>query len=164
MILKEAAAQFPGWKFEILATDISHEILAQARAGLYSQFEVQRGMPIQMLMKYFTQVDDKWKISDDVKSMIKYDYFNLLDPLTRLGRFDVVFCRNVLIYFDKDTKAKILDNIAGLLEKDGFLFLGGAETVLGLTNAFQPMKDQRGLYVHPDGPHNAANSAAGALA
>ena len=164
MILKEAAAQFPGWKFEILATDISHEILAQARAGLYSQFEVQRGMPIQMLMKYFTQVDDKWKISDDVKSMIKYDYFNLLDPLTRLGRFDVVFCRNVLIYFDKDTKAKILDNIAGLLEKDGFLFLGGAETVLGLTTAFQPMKDQRGLYVHPDGPHNAANSAAGALA
>ena len=93
MLLKEASANYPGWSFEIIATDISNDILDQAREGIYTQFEVQRGLPINLLMKYFVQNDDqKWQISDGIKSMVKYQYFNLLDPMTSLGNFDIIFC------------------------------------------------------------------------
>lgn len=153
MILKDAAAAFPGWNFEIVATDISHDILDQAREGRYTQFEVQRGLPIQLLMKYFKQEGDRWQISDDIRKMVKYDYFNLLEPMTKLGTFDVIFCRNVLIYFDEATKGMVLGNMAKQLEKDGFLFLGGAETVLGITDAFKPVPDRRGLYAAKDSAH-----------
>ncbi|NCT40980.1 MAG: chemotaxis protein CheR [Alphaproteobacteria bacterium] len=154
MILKEAQAQYPGWTFEIVATDISHDILDQARAGLYSQFEVQRGLPIQLLMKYFTQVDgQKWQISDDIKKIIKYQYFNLLEPMTSLGTFDIIFCRNVLIYFNEETKGMVLDGMAKRLAPDGFLMLGGAETVMGLTKEFVTLPDHRGVYVLPNSPH-----------
>lgn len=162
IILKEAAVQFPGWSFEILATDISNEILNQAREGVYSQFEVQRGMPITLLLKYFTQSGDKWRINDDIRKLVKFENFNLLEPMSRLGVFDVVFCRNVLIYFDEPTKGKVLDNIARQLEPDGFLVLGGAETVIGITDAFKPMPDCRGLYVHKNSPHlQSATATAG---
>jgi chemotaxis protein methyltransferase CheR len=153
MLLKEAAPEFPGWSFEIYASDISNDILDQAREGKYTQFEVQRGLPIQFLMKYFTQDGDKWQINDDIKKMVKYDYFNLLEPMTRLGMFDVIFCRNVLIYFDEITKGGVLEKMAVQLEKDGFLFLGGAETVLGITEAFKPVPDKRGLYATEGSPH-----------
>ncbi|MGH1398482.1 MAG: CheR family methyltransferase [Alphaproteobacteria bacterium] len=154
MILKELEAQNPGWTYQITATDISHDILDLAREGLYSQFEVQRGLPIQLLMKYFTQQDgQKWQISDDLKRMIKYDHFNLLTPMTALGKFDIVFCRNVLIYFDEATKADVLQRMAAQMEPDGLLMLGGAETVLGITDAFKPVKDLRGVYAKPDSVH-----------
>ena len=112
MLLKEAAMEFPGWSFEIIATDISHDILNLAREGRYTQFEVQRGLPIQLLMKYFTQDGDRWQIKDDIRKMVKYDYFNLLDPMTKLGTFDIIFCRNVLIYFDEQTKGAVLNKMA----------------------------------------------------
>jgi chemotaxis protein methyltransferase CheR len=118
-------------------------------------------LPITLLMKYFTQVEDKWQISDEIKSYVKYDYFNLLDPMSRLGVFEIVFCRNVLIYFDQATKGVVLDNMSKLLEKDGFLFLGGAETVIGITSNFVAMPEKRGLYVIPDGPHVAKKDDAG---
>jgi chemotaxis protein methyltransferase CheR len=153
ILLKEAAAQFPGWTFEIIATDISNDILAQAREGIYSQFEVQRGLPIMLLMKYFTQVGDRWKLNDDIRKMVKYEYFNLLEPMARLGRFDIVFCRNVLIYFDAPTKGKVLDGIAKQIEADGYLFLGGAETVMGITESFAPVPEKRGLYAVKNSPH-----------
>ncbi len=153
IILKELAAEFPGWSFEIIGTDISKDILAQAEKGSYSQFEVQRGMPITLLMKYFTQVDDRWEINSEIKSMIKYQPFNLLDSMAGLGKFDIVFCRNVLIYFDQETKGDVLNRIKNQLEPDGFLFLGGAETVIGLTDAFKVVPDKRGLYALTAGPH-----------
>lgn len=146
IILKEAAAQLQGWKVEIIGTDISTEILDKARAGLYSQFEVQRGLPIQLLVKYFTQKEDQWQISQELRDMITYKEYNLLEDLKPLGHFDVVFCRNVLIYFDRDTKGMVLDNIADLMSEDGTLFLGGAETVLGISERFKPVPDQRGVY------------------
>ncbi len=149
MILKEKEAQLRGWKIEIVATDISEDILEQAKRGIYSQFEVQRGLPVTYLLKYFEQINEKWRIKDDVRGMIKFGYFNLLSDMSRLGMFDVIFCRNVLIYFDEKTKAKTLEKMAGRLEKDGFLFLGGAETVLGLTDKFIIMPEKRGLYVQP---------------
>ncbi len=109
MTMKENAAKWAGVKFEIIATDLSKEILDQARAGKYSQFEVQRGMPITMLVKYFTQTGDCWTIKDDIKNMVKFSSFNLLDSMDQFGTFDCIFCRNVLIYFDQPTKAKILE-------------------------------------------------------
>lgn len=153
MILKDKSAELPGWNFDIKATDISNEILDQAREGFYSQFEVQRGLPIQMLMQHFTQDGDKWKINDDIKDMVKYEFFNLLDSMTNLGKYDIVFCRNVLIYFDAETKKQVIERIAAQMEKDAFLFLGGAETVIGLTDMFKPIPDRRGLYGLANGPH-----------
>ncbi len=146
LILKEMESKFAGWKTDILATDISHEILEQAREGVYSQFEVQRGLPIQTLMSNFTQIDEKWQINEEIRRSVRYDYFNLLDSMSGLGTFDVIFCRNVLIYFDEPTKKDILERMAAQLPDDGFLFLGGAETVLGITEAFKPIPDKRGLY------------------
>ncbi len=159
MILKEATTQYPGWSFEIMATDISHEILDQAREGLYSQFEVQRGLPIQLLMKYFTQVDSqKWKINDEIRNMVNYNYFNLLSPMNALGTFDIIFCRNVLIYFDEATKGKVLGEMARHIELDGFLMLGGAETVMGITDQFIAVPDKRGVYARKYSPHVTGDS------
>ena len=154
MTIKEESAKMPGWTFEIVATDISNEILDQAKEGAYSQFEVQRGLPITHLMKYFTQNDDKWIINQELKQMIKYKYFNLLEPMSTLGKFDIVFCRNVLIYFDPPTKKDVMERIGGQMTEDGFFFLGGAETVLGITDAFKGIKDARGLYAKPNSPHH----------
>ncbi len=146
IVLKEAAAKLTGWRHEIVGTDISHDILRKAKSGMYTQFEVQRGLPIQLLIKYFDKIEDQWQIKPEIRNMVDYRYFNLLDKLTPLGMFDVVFCRNVLIYFDPETKTKVLSGIADLMPPDGLLFLGGAETVLGISDRFKPVKGQRGVY------------------
>jgi chemotaxis protein methyltransferase CheR len=146
MILSEMAAQLNGWKIEIVGTDLSTEILNRAKEGMYSQFEVQRGLPITMLVKYFSQIGDRWQINAKMRGMVQYKEFNLLQDPMPLGRFDVVFCRNVLIYFDQPTKTRVLNSVAKLMPEDGFLFLGGAETVLGITDKFQMMPGQRGVY------------------
>ena len=148
MVLKDNEDKLKGRKCEILATDISNQALEKAREAKYTQFEVQRGMSVQYLMKYFTQDGDKWGLKDEIRNMVKFDYFNLLGNMSRLGTFDVIFCRNVLIYFDEATKRQVLENLAGRLVSDGFLFLGGAETVLGITDKFKPVSDKRGIYVH----------------
>lgn len=153
MILKEFETQFSRWRIDILGTDISKDILDVAQKGSYSQFEVQRGLPIQMLMEHFEQVGDRWLISDKIKKMVQYRYFNLLDSMASLGSFDVVFCRNVLIYFDKELKTDILARIAAQMKDDAFLFLGGAETVLGISDIFQPVPDLRGVYAKKDSIH-----------
>ena len=120
--------------------------MAKAENATYTQFEVQRGLPITMLVKYFEKDGDKWRIKPDIRKMVQFKYFNLLDSLTPLGSFDIVFCRNVLIYFDPPTKTKVLDQISQLMPADGMLFLGGAETVLGITDKFRPVPGQRGVY------------------
>ncbi|MCB1863782.1 MAG: chemotaxis protein CheR, partial [Gammaproteobacteria bacterium] len=152
IMMKENAAKWAGVKFEIIATDLSREILDQARAAKYSQFEVQRGMPIMMLVKYFTQTGEQWTVKDDIKSMVQFKAFNLLDPMDSLGNFDIIFCRNVLIYFDQQTKGNILGRMAKRIANHGFLFLGGAETVLGITDTFRPLEGERGLYVPASAP------------
>jgi chemotaxis protein methyltransferase CheR len=159
MILKEMSAQLAGWRTEIIATDLSNEVLEKARAGLYSQFEVQRGLPIQMLMKYFTQGGDTWQIASDIRAMVQYRPLNLLADFGHLGKFDIVFCRNVLIYFDQETKVNVFERLARITEADGYLVLGAAETVVGLTDVFKPLAERRGLYV----PSLAAAKAASPL-
>ncbi len=146
MMLKEMGAALDGWTIELLATDISRSILKKAVEGSYSQFEVQRDLPIRLLMKYFTQDGDRWRINEEIRQMVKFAPHNLLDSPKALGRMDVVFCRNVLIYFDPETKTQTLDHVAGVMNEDGFLFLGGAETVLGISERFQIVPGQRGIY------------------
>jgi chemotaxis protein methyltransferase CheR len=152
MILREEAAKLQGWKIEIVGTDISQEVLGRAKSGVYTQFEVQRGLPIQLLVKYFKQDGDKWQLSADIRNMVQYREFNLLEEPGSLGRFDVVFCRNVLIYFDQGAKTMILDRIARLLPSDGLLYLGGAETVLGVSDRFEPLAGHRGIYAIASSP------------
>lgn len=146
IILSEMRSLLEGWDLEIVATDISVEMLNRARSGLYTQFEVQRGLPIATLVKYFKQVGEKWRLDASVRSMVKFKEFNLLDDPATLGKFDIVFCRNVLIYFDQQTKSEVLGKIAQAMPKDGVLYLGGAETVLGITDNFVPITGHRGMY------------------
>lgn len=147
MILREFNAQLAGYRTEIIATDISGEVLARAKAGIYSQFEVQRGLPIHQLVKYFSQVGENWQIAPEIRAMVSFRPLNLLKDFSALGTFDMVFCRNVLIYFDQDTKIQVLNRLARQMAETSFLALGAAETVVGLTDAFKPMPDRRGLYV-----------------
>lgn len=151
MILNDEGAKFAGWRFEIVGTDISAEMVERARSGTYTQFEVQRGLPIQMLVKHFKQVGDKWQISQQMRQMATFKEWNLLQDLSALGQFDIVFCRNVLIYFDQPTKTKVLESIARIMPPDGVLYLGGAETVLGITDRFKAVEGQRGLYTSASG-------------
>ena len=165
MSLKEMGAALAGWRIEILATDLSLEVLEKSRAGLYSQFEVQRGLPIQMLVKYFKQTGEFWQINADIRAMVQHRQLNLLHDFSQLGVFDIIFCRNVLIYFDQDTKIGIFNRLARATEPDGFLVLGAAETVVGLTDAFKPSPERRGVYRPND--RRAASSgvpAVGAIA
>jgi chemotaxis protein methyltransferase CheR len=146
MILNDEAAKLAGWRVEIVGTDISAEMVERSKAGVYTQFEVQRGLPITMLVKHFKQNGDKWQISPQLRQMASFREWNLLGDLSPLGQFDIVFCRNVLIYFDGPTKGKVLEGIARQMPQDGVLYLGGAETVLGITDKFKPVDGQRGLY------------------
>ncbi|MFC0239837.1 CheR family methyltransferase [Rhodopseudomonas telluris] len=147
MCLKELGPAVAGWRFEIIATDLSQAVLEKSRSGLFSQFEVQRGLPIQLLVKYFKQIGDLWEISPELRSMIQHRQFNLLQDYSQLGMFDVIFCRNVLIYFDQATKVSIFERLAKRLEPDGYLALGAAETVVGLTDTFKPHATRRGIYL-----------------
>ena len=146
MLLDDAQSKLAGWTVEIIATDLSTEILEKARQGLYTQFEVQRGLPIQLLMKHFTQSGDEWKISDKLRNMVTFKPLNLLSNFSGMGKFDAIFCRNVLIYFDHETKGEVLSRLSPVLQDDGFLFLGGAETVLGISDDFKLIPGQRGVY------------------
>ena len=146
MGLREYGAALAGWRIEIVATDLSQEVLEKSKAGLYSQFEVQRGLPIQLLVKYFTQLGELWQLSADIRGMVQHRQLNLLQDFSHLGKFDVIFCRNVLIYFDQETKSAIFERMSKMLEADGTLFLGAAESVVGITDALRPKQERRGLY------------------
>jgi chemotaxis protein methyltransferase CheR len=146
MCLRAMEREIAGWRIDILATDLSGEVLEKARLGIYSQFEVQRGLPIQLLIKHFAQVGELWQIAPELRAMVKYRQFNLLGDFTQLGLFDVIFCRNVLIYFDQQTKIDVLNRMARAMTSDGYLVLGAAETVVGLVDSFKVVPEQRGLY------------------
>ena len=148
MTLKEESPKYPGMSWEIYGTDLAEKVLERARAGVYSQFEVQRGLPIALLMKYFTQrPNNNWEINDTLKSLVKFAPGNLLTPFNSVGRFDLIFCRNVLIYFDEKTKSDVLDRMSAVLNPPGYLVLGGSETTHGLTTRFKVLEQHRGLFM-----------------
>lgn len=148
MLLSEAGAKVAGWQFEIIATDISEEMLQRCRRGWYSTFEVQRGLPPELLKKYFVKDEEGWTISEKLRSMVRFRYFNLLnDPVTAgLTALDLIFCRNVLIYFDEPTRKKVFSGMSKVMKPGGFLCLGGAETVIGISDAFRILPGERGLF------------------
>jgi chemotaxis protein methyltransferase CheR len=150
MILNEAEARLAGWRVEIVATDLSDEVLGRARDGLYSHFEVQRGLPAPLLVKHFEQVGEQWRIKPALRRMVDFRPLNLLNPFASLGTFDIVYCRNVLIYFDAPTKTDVLRRIADVLAPSGSVVLGAAETVIGLTDALRPDTAAKGLYVRSE--------------
>jgi chemotaxis protein methyltransferase CheR len=136
MLLKDALAASPGWRASVLATDLSAEMLQRTRAGLYSQLEVNRGLPVAMLVKHFDKAGTSWQVKPDLRAMVTTRLLNLAVPFPPLGSFDVVFLRNVLIYFDAPTKRAVLARVRQVMRPDGYLFLGGAETTLGIDDAF----------------------------
>ena len=147
MLLQESGHAMNGWTLETVGTDLSTEILERAKAGSYTSFEVQRGMPARFLAKYFTRGGDKWQIAESLRRSVRFVRHNLLSDLSPLGMFDIVFCRNVLIYFDLATKAKVLAAIRRQMPADGYLILGAAETVLGVSDSFTSSPNLPGVYM-----------------
>ncbi|HEY4345433.1 MAG TPA: protein-glutamate O-methyltransferase CheR [Parvibaculum sp.] len=164
MLLAEAGKLLDGWTVELIGTDISEEMLERCRKGWYSAFEVQRGMTPEMLRKYFTKDGEGWKISDRLRGMVKFRNYNLLgDPSATAGftGLDLIFCRNVLIYFDEITRKRVFSGMAKVMKPGGFLCLGGAETVIGISDAFRILPGERGLFgvTPPAGAAGAAPAA-----
>jgi len=145
MLLLKHKRLLAGLNVEIVATDLSPSALAKAKKGKYTQFEVQRGLPVELLVAHFTQEGTHWIISDEIKRMVKYNQLNLMENLNSIGIVDVVYCRNVLIYFDGQTKRKVLSAIRKTVRADGYLILGAADTVIGSNGEFE-RAEVRGLY------------------
>ena len=148
MLVQENQALFGGRLVSILATDIDKQILAKAREGIYNQFEVQRGLPMPYLLKYFAQLpENRWQLQETVRSKVNFKHHNLMGNARHHGSFDVVFCRYVLIYFDDVTKNLVLSHIAEVMPKGGYLFLGSAETLPVGNTSFIPHAIERSIYV-----------------
>lgn len=146
ILLAEMSATLTGWRVEIIGTDISALVLDRARRGVYSQFEVQRGMPPGLLAKYFRRVGAEWEVVDKVRSAVTFKQLNLLSDVSSIGSVDAVFCRNVLIYFDAPTRQRVITGVEGVLEPDGVLFLGGAESTVGIDTGLKSVPWVRGAY------------------
>jgi chemotaxis protein methyltransferase CheR len=146
MMLRDQFPVLKDWRIEIVATDLSPTVLQRARDGMFSAFEVQRGLPIQMLVKHFDQVDQNWRVKPELKKIVDFRPLNLLGDINALGRFDIILCRNVLIYFDQPTKSAILARMAKMLPVDGSLILGGAESVFGICDTLSDVPGLRGVY------------------
>lgn len=140
MTLAEFGPALQGWTIEIVGTDYSPSVVARAREGVFNHFEVQRGLPVTLLIKYFDQVEDGWRVKDSLKKGLTFREGNLLEPFSHLGVFDVVFCRNVLIYFDDDGKQNVLRKMTKVVAPDGYLFLGAAETALGISHDWETVR------------------------
>ncbi len=147
MLLDDNKLAAKGWSIDLIATDLSAEMIARAEEGVYSHFEVQRGLAIRRLVAHFNQDGGSWRIHEHLRRMVTFRQFNLLDSYGWLDDLDAVFCRNVLIYFDKKTKAAVIEKISEMLAPDGALLLGHAETVSGLGSSFVGVADAPGLFV-----------------
>jgi chemotaxis protein methyltransferase CheR len=147
MLLKENFPQLINWKVSYTATDISEEMLTRCREGYYSQLEINRGLPANMMVKYFERDGSQWRIKEDIRKFVDFKFLNLCENWPFMPQMDIVMLRNVLIYFDVDTKKNILAKIKKLLRPDGYLFLGAAETTLNLDDSFERMDfKQSGCY------------------
>jgi chemotaxis protein methyltransferase CheR len=151
ILLHENFPEFINWDVRVLATDYSQAMLERVKAGRYSQFEVNRGLPASALAKHFVQHGLEWEISPELKNMVDCQLLNLAEPWPELPEPDIVLLRNVLIYFDVETKADILARVHRRMRRDGYLFLGGAETTLGLTDSFERIPFETTAYYRPNG-------------
>jgi len=146
MIVEDASPELPGIKVELFGSDLCERQLEKAQSGLYTQFEVQRGLPIRQLVRHFEKVDDMWALSPRVRQMVRWRRINLVADLSTAGRFDVIFCRYVLADLVEPMRARVLENLARALSPEGFLFLGEGESANGFEDAFQPVAGRPGLF------------------
>jgi chemotaxis protein methyltransferase CheR len=154
MIVDDEQSKYPGERIELFGSDLSARCLEKAQSGLYTQFEVQRGLPIRMLVRHFEKADEMWALSPRIRQMVRWRRINLLADLRTLGQFDAIFCRNVISGFDPVTRRRVLEQLARALPPDGFLVLGMNETVGEATVALRPIEGHPGLY-GPNPAHEA---------
>jgi chemotaxis protein methyltransferase CheR len=146
MLFAEAPEQWRGWTIDILGTDVSTSCIDRARSGVFTQFEIQRGLGINQMIKCFEEVADGWRAVELLRKPVRFQVHNLLEPAPHPGDFDVVLCRNVLLYLSPEKKALAFERIAGAMAEDGWLMLGAGETVIGQTKKLGADVNARGLY------------------
>ena len=146
MIVDAERPKLPSVQIELFGSDLSERCLEKAQTGLYTQFEVQRGLPIRLLVRHFEKNDETWALSPRIRQAVRWRRVNLLADLTGLGEFDVIFCRNVVSSFDRDVAARVLEQLAAALPEDGRLVLGIEETASDFTDALRPLSGRRGVY------------------
>ena len=151
MMFAEAPERWAGWTIELLGTDVSNAVIGRAKAGVYSQFEVQRGLGVKQMLRWFEECDDGWRAAATLRRAARFQVHNLLDPHPRLGKYDIVLCRNVLLYLSPEKRAQAFDRLAAALAPDGWLMLGAGETVIGQTRCLAADTERRGLYRHARG-------------
>jgi chemotaxis protein methyltransferase CheR len=146
MLFAEDPVKWAGWTIDILGTDVSEGAVRRAREGVYSQFEVQRGLGINQMIRWFEETDHGWRAVEPLRRMVRFQVQNLLEPAPHPGQFDIVLCRNVLLYLNAERRGLVFERIASALEPDGWLMLGAGETVIGQTRRFEADPEARGLY------------------
>ncbi|WP_310599837.1 protein-glutamate O-methyltransferase CheR [Desulfobulbus sp.] len=146
IVLQELLGDLSKYSIKLLGTDISDAVIAQASSGKFNKFEIERGLSRDKLTKYFTPSGQTWKINDLTRSMVKFQKFNLMQPFTGLGKFDVVLCRNVAIYFTLEDRKKLFNKIADILEPDGYLLIGSTESLTGICPRFIPKRHLRSIF------------------
>jgi chemotaxis protein methyltransferase CheR len=151
MMFAEQKARWDGWTIEILGTDVSSSVLDFARSATYSNFQIQRGLGVAQMLAYFTETADGWKAKDGLRNMVRYEVHNVLHPAPYPGRFDLILCRNVLLYFDQQVRERAFGRLSEALVPDGRLVLGGGETVLGRSSYFVPDEERQAIYRHTSG-------------
>ena len=151
MLFAEDPVQWRGWTVDILGTDVSNAVVDRARGGIYSQFEVQRGLGINQTIRWFEECDDGWRAVEDVRRSVRFQVHNLMEQPPQPGAFDIVLCRNVLLYFTAEKRRLAFERLSSAMAPDGWLMLGAGETVIGQTDRFGADVEARGLYRRTDG-------------
>lgn len=146
IVIKELLSDLSKFNIKLLGTDISDNAIAQASYGKYNKFEIERGLPKGQLQKYFTAAGEFWKIKDDIRAMVNFRKMNLMMPFTGIGKFDIIFCRNVAIYFTMPDRKKLFNKIADCLADDGFLVIGSTESLTGVCPRFIPKRHLRSIF------------------
>lgn len=156
MLFAEDPLRWSGWTIDILGSDVSEGMVDRARQGIYSQFEVQRGLGIQQMIRWFEETPNGWRASEGLRKPIRFQVHNLLEPAPHPGKFDLILCRNVLLYLQENTRKKAFDRLSSALAPDGWLMLGAGETVIGQAPSLEADRDLRGLYRHKGDAAKAA--------
>jgi chemotaxis protein methyltransferase CheR len=146
MLLTEQESRWADWTIDILGTDVSGTVIEVARKGCYSQFEIQRGLGVTQMIRWFDETDAGWQAQERIRNKVRFGVHNLLDQPPALGRFDIVLCRNVMLYFDAANRVRAFDRLASAMSPDGWLMLGAGETVVGQTERFAPERSFVGFY------------------
>ena len=151
MMFLEQAPRWAGWSIDIVGTDVSESVVELARSGCYTQFQIQRGLAVTQMLRWFDETPDGWQVKEALSRKVRFEVHNLLDPPPSQGRFDLILCRNVLLYFEGPTRTRAFERLATALVPGGRLVLGGGETVIGQTDRFTTDTDLTGVYRRLEG-------------